>query len=267
MADPISGKVVVITGASSGIGAATAYALAARGAQVVLGARRLDKLKEVANRAMSLGGQVEVMSCDVGKREEVRALLGLAQNRFGHVDAAIANAGFGFSARVHDTTQEQMDEIWRVNLLGTWYVMAEAAPLMLKQRSGHIIAVSSVVARRGLPGMGPYCMTKAAQLSLVEAMRVELRGTGVYVSSVHPGYTQTEFFEQASRRSRNKVTGGGAIQSATVVGTKIAGLIAHPRPELWPMRMLRWGMSITTLTPGLGDAAIAKAMPSRGNGP
>ncbi len=259
-----AGKVVVITGASSGIGAATAEVLAKAGAKLVLGARRLDKLQAVAARVLELGGQAEVMVCDVGRREQVQALLALAQSRFGRVDAAIANAGFGFAARVHDTTEEQMEEIWRVNLLGTWYVMAEAAPLMLKQRHGHIIAVSSVVARRGLPGMGPYCMTKAGQLSLVEAMRVELRGSGVYVSSVHPGYTETEFFQQASRRSGSAVRGGGKVQNAQVVARKIRSLIEHPRPELWPVKMLRWAMVLTAMMPGISDAAIAKTMRPRG---
>ncbi len=257
-------KVVVITGASSGIGAATAEALAKAGAKLVLGARRLDKLQAVAARVLELGGQAEVMVCDVGRREQVKALLALAQSRFGRVDVAIANAGFGFVARVHDTTDEQMEEIWRVNLLGTWYVLAEAAPLMLKQRQGHIIAVSSVVARRGLPGMGPYCMTKAGQLSLVEAMRVELRGSGVYVSSVHPGYTQTEFFQQVSRRSGSTVRGGGKMQSADVVAQKIASLVERPRPELWPLKMLRWATLLTAMLPGISDAAIAKSMRPRG---
>ena len=259
-------KVVVITGASSGIGAATAQVLARQGAKLVLGARRLDKLKTLAARVVELGGQAEVIACDVGRRDQVRALVALAQSRFGRVDVAIANAGFGFAARVHDATEEQMEEIWRVNLLGTWYVMAEAAPLMLKQRHGHIIAVSSVVARRALPGMGPYCMTKAGQLSLVEAMRVELRGSGVYVSSVHPGYTQTEFFEQASRRSKSTVQGGGQIQSADVVAQKIGALVARPRPELWPRRMLRWALLLTAMMPGISDVAIAKAMRPRGRG-
>ncbi len=257
-------KVVVITGASSGIGAATAEAMAKVGAKLVLGARRLDKLQAVASRVLELGGQAEVMACDVGRREQVKALLALAQSRFGRVDVAIANAGFGFAARVHDTTEAQMEEIWRVNLLGTWYVMAEAAPLMLKQRQGHIIAVSSVVARRGLPGMGPYCMTKAGQLSLVEAMRVELRGSGVYVSSVHPGYTQTEFFQQASQRSGSTVHGGGKMQSADVVAGKIASLVARPRPELWPLKMLRWATLFTAMLPTISDAAIAKSMRPRG---
>ena len=264
MASKTTGKVVVITGASSGIGAATAEALAKGGANLVLGARRLDKLQAVAARVTDVGGQAQVMACDVGSRDQVQALMALAQSRFGRVDVAIANAGFGFAGRVHEITEEQMEEIWRVNLLGTWYLMAAAGPLMLKQRQGHIIAVSSVVARRGLPGMGPYCMTKAGQLSLVEAMRVELRGSGVYVSSVHPGYTQTEFFQQASRRSGSTVRGGGKIQSAEVVARKIRSLIEHPRPELWPMKMLRWAMLLTAMMPGLSDVAIAKTMRPRG---
>jgi short-subunit dehydrogenase len=250
-------KTVIITGASSGIGAATALELAKTGTNLVVGARRVERLEMVAEKCGALGARVEVLRCDVTRRVDVEALVARAVETFGRLDVVLANAGYGLMARVHETTEEQFDEIVNTNVKGTWYAMQAAAATMLKQepvgtgkaRRGHIIAMSSGAARRGLPLFGAYAMTKAAQLSLCEAMRVELIGKGVYVSSVHPLTTATEFFEEASRRSRYKSRGFGRMHSAETVARKIVGLIHRPRPELWPV----WGSGLML--------AIAAAMP------
>ncbi|NNM85058.1 MAG: SDR family oxidoreductase [Phycisphaerales bacterium] len=259
----LAGKTVVITGASSGIGAAAALAFAKRGAKLVLGARRTDKLTAVAEQAHALGADVIAHPCDVSHRDQVQALLQLAIEKFGRLDVAIANAGFGFVARVHETDEAQVDEIWRVNVLGTWYVMVEAANIMLPRKSGHVIAVSSAAARRSLPTMGFYSLTKAAQLSLVEAQRVELRGSGIKVSSVHPITTQTDFFDEASRRSRTRISGVGKSQTAELVGEKIARLAERPKPELWPFAPSRLALVFSSALPRLTDHMMAKMLPSR----
>ncbi len=261
MQQTLQGKVVVITGASSGIGAAAALALARRGASLVLAARRLDRLAAVAAQVERLGGRAVVQSCDVSRREDIRRLLTMAQDNFASLDVVIANAGFGFSAAVHETTEPQMDEIWRVNVLGTWYVMAEAAAMMIPRRAGHIIVISSAAARRGLPRMGAYSMTKAAQLSLAEAQRIELTGTGVQVSSVHPISTRTNFFAEASRRSGTRVGGIGKMQTAELVGEKIAHLVERPRPELWPFSPARWSLGLATMLPGVTDYFMRRLAP------
>ncbi len=253
--DP-SKMVILITGASSGIGAACALRLAQRGATLILGARRMDKLESVAEQAKGLGGHVLIQSCNVTSRDDVTKLVQSAKDKFGRLDVAIANAGFGLRAPVHRTTPEQMEEIWRVNVMGTWYVMAAAAPVMMEQRSGHIIVVSSAIARRAIPQMGAYAMTKAAQLSLAEAQRIELSAHGVYVSSVHPITTDTEFFQQATQRSGRRVDGLGKKQSAQLVAGKIVKLIEHPHPELWPYAPVRYAMAIAAAFPALMDRAI-----------
>ena len=206
----VQGKVVIITGASSGIGAATGVALARAGAKVVLSARRHERLLKVAEQCRGGSGEVMVFDCDVGRREDVERLVAATVEKFGRLDVMIANAGYGMLAKIHEMDEQQFDEIFQTNVKGTWYAMQAAAAVMLKQdaggkgkaRRGHIIAVSSGAARRGLPLYGVYSMTKAAQLSLAEAMRVELRPQGVYVSSVHPLTTTTEFFDVASTKSR-----------------------------------------------------------------
>jgi NAD(P)-dependent dehydrogenase (short-subunit alcohol dehydrogenase family) len=268
------GKVVIITGASSGIGAATAVEMVRAGSKVVLAARRHDKLLEVAARCREVavtGGEAVVLDCDISKRLEVDRLVGVAVEKFGRLDVMIANAGYGFLAKIHETTEEQFDDIMQTNVKGTWYAMQAAAAVMLKQppqgegksRRGHIIAVSSGAARRGMPLYGIYAMTKAAQLSLCEAMRVELAPQGIYVSSVHPLTTATEFFDVASTKSRLKSHGVGPRQSAEAVARKIARLIRHPRPELWPVPLSAYALAFAAVFPRVADGFMAKSIGSR----
>lgn len=263
MPTPLHNKVVVITGASAGIGAATAVALARQGARLVLGARRADKLQAVAQACQDAGGQALALPCDVARRSDVDALVAAAVQHFGTLDVMIANAGYGMLARIHETDEAAFDEIVQVNVKGTWYAMQAAASVMLPRKAGHIIAISSAAARRGLPLYGVYSMTKAAQLSLVEAMRVELAGTGVYVSSVHPISTTTEFFDVAAQRSRIKTGGLGPAQTPEHVAKRIVSLVRRPRPELWPMRPARLALAVSALFPRIGDFIMKRALPHR----
>ncbi len=270
----IAGKVVIITGASSGIGAATALALAQQGAKLVLCARRLDRLEKVAAdcRNAAKGAEAIAMHCDVAKRPDVDRLVATAVEKFGRLDVMIANAGYGLLAKIHEMTEQQFDDIVATNVKGTLYCMQAAAEVMLKQaastrhglsRRGHIIAVSSGAARRGLPLYGVYAMTKAAQLSMAEAMRVELKPQGVYVSTVHPLTTATEFFEVASSKSRHRSTGLGHAQPVTVVAKKMVRLIRHPRPELWPVPLSHLLLVLPALFPRLADWSMSRTIGRR----
>lgn len=259
----LSGKVVIITGASSGIGAATALALAPHRVHLILGARRMDRLNAIAEQCRAAGSTALALPCDVAQRPQVQALVQAALDGFSRLDVMIANAGFGYLAKIHQMPEPAFDEIVNTNVKGTWYAMQEAAVPMLRQQSGHIIAISSAAARRGLPLYGVYSMTKAAQLSLVEAMRVELHSAGVYVSSVHPISTSTEFFQTASRLSGARSMGLGRAQSAELVARKIVRLIAHPKPELWPHSLSRLALSFATMCPRFTDAAMRKILPRR----
>lgn len=262
----LDGLVVVITGASSGIGAATALALAPHGAKLVLGARRMDKLEAIAAQCRQWGGTAVALPCDVAQRADVDALVARAVADFGRLDVMLANAGYGFLARIHEATEQEFDDIVDVNVKGTWYAMQAAAAVMLPQKSGQIIAISSAAARIGLPLYGIYSMTKACQLSLAQAMRVELRGTGVYVSSVHPATTATDFFDVASGRSKIRSQGLGKPQPVAHVARRIVGLIQRPRPEVWPLRVARLGMAIFALFPRLGDMAMGITLGRRRKG-
>jgi hypothetical protein len=183
----------------------------------------------------------------------------------------IANAGYGYLAKIHETSEEEFDAIFATNVKGTWYAMRAAAEVMLKQgavgsgrdRRGHIIAVSSGAARRSMPLYGIYSMTKAAQLSLTESMRVEIKGQGIYVSSVHPLTTATEFFDVASSKSRMKSHGAGPAQSAAVVAKKIVRLIKRPRPELWPVPLSAYMLAFAATFPRIADWVMGGTVGSR----
>ena len=233
----------------------------------------MDRLEAVAAKCRALGSDVLVIPTDVAQREECFNLVTQSANRFGRLDVMLANAGYGFLAKVHETTEEQFDDIVATNVKGTWHCMQAAAEMMLKQPTlphrpasvakGHIIAMSSGAARRGLPLYGLYAMTKAAQLSLCEAMRVELLGRGVYVSSVHPMTTATEFFEVASSKSALRSLGLSRPQSADVVGRKIVQLMANPRPELWPVFGSSLLLALAAAIPSLGDWSMARSIWNR----
>jgi NAD(P)-dependent dehydrogenase (short-subunit alcohol dehydrogenase family) len=267
----LDGKVIIITGASAGIGAATALALAPHHTKLVLAARRVDRLQSVADQCRAAGSEALVIPCDVAQRADVEQLVAAAVAQFGRLDVMIANAGYGLLARVHELTEQQFDDIFATNVKGTWYAMQAAAKVMLQQppvghgksRRGHIIVVSSGAARRGLPLYGAYALTKAAQLSLAEAQRVELRHEGIYVSSVHPMTTATEFFDVASAKSRLRTQGLSRPQSAAAVGRKIARLIAHPKPELWPAPFSRYLLVLAALLPSLADHNLARSIEKR----
>ncbi|MGN6367956.1 MAG: SDR family oxidoreductase [Phycisphaerae bacterium] len=261
-------KTIIIAGASSGIGAAAALALAAEKHNLVLAARRLDRLEEIAAKCRQLGAQTLTLPCDVAKRSDVDNVVDSTVKQFQRLDVMLANAGYGFLAKIHETTDEQFDDIVATNVKGTLYCMQAAARVMLKQEPigagnaarGHIIAVSSGAGRRGLPLYGVYSMTKAAQLSLAEAMRVELGPQKVYVSTVHPLTTATEFFDVASSKSRLRSTGLGHAQPAEVVGKKIARLIRRPKPELWPVFASRWGLVFAPAFPSFTDFMMARTV-------
>ena len=254
--------VVVITGASAGIGAALAEELAARGATLVLAARRLDRLEALNAR---LGGGHLCVAADVARPQDCERLVAAAADRFGRIDTLVCNAGYGILRPVHETTAEQMRDIFQTNVFGTADCVRAAVPHMLRQEPrrwrGQVVIVSSAVARRAIPLFGAYSATKAAQLSLAEAMRVELRPARIAVTSVHPIGTDTEFGDAASARA-----GGGRIarirgevrQSAQEVARAMARAIENPVAEVWPFRPSRWALSAAALAPRWVDRMLAR---------
>jgi short-subunit dehydrogenase len=250
--------VVVITGASAGIGKALAEMLAPRGAKLLLAARRADRL-EALNAA--LGGNHLPVVCDVAKREDCERLIARSIEHFGRIDTLVCNAGYGYYRLVADTSPEDVRKIFATNVFGTTDCIAAAMPHLLAQQPrdgyrGQVMIVSSAAARRSPPYLGVYGATKAAQLSVAEAMRVELRPKQIAVTSVHPIMTSTEFGQVAEAGGDVKIPRSGVEQTVEQVAAAMVRAIERPRAEVWPHRLSRWGLGFATLAPGLVDHAL-----------
>ncbi|HUP19249.1 MAG TPA: SDR family NAD(P)-dependent oxidoreductase [Gemmatimonadota bacterium] len=244
----LRGRVVAITGASSGIGAATAVACGRKGMRVGLMARREDRLQAVAYAVREAGGEAEVVPGDVRDRAAVECLVEAVVRRWARLDAVVANAGFGVAAPVAETPPEEAREIFDVNVLGTVWAIQAAWPVFREQGSGHVVVVSSASAWAGLPGSALYSATKAAQTNLAEGLRIEAEAIGADVSVVHPVVTDTEFrtalrdhTSGGSERARARV--GGPRQSAEEVASAILDCLERPRflvTPYAPARLLPW---------------------------
>ena len=197
----LKGAVVVITGASSGIGEATAIAFAKRGARLELGARRFDRLNSVAQKCRQAGSpDVNVRKLDVGRRADARAFVAAAIRDHERLDVLVNNAGIGWMGRLHQMPEEKIDELVATNLKGVIATTQAALPWMLERHRGVIINVASVVGFRASPYSAVYTATKHAIVGLSHALRGELSGTGVKVCVVYPGVTGgTEFFNETER--------------------------------------------------------------------
>jgi NADP-dependent 3-hydroxy acid dehydrogenase YdfG len=188
----ITGKVVVITGASSGIGLATAKLLAERGAFVVLGARREDVLAAVVEEISAAGGKAAHKVTDVRRRSDLEALVALAIERSGKLDVMVNNAGIGPISRFDALRVEDWDAMIDVNLRGALYGIAAALPVFQRQQSGHIINIVSTAGLKILPTMGVYAATKNAVRTISEALRQEA-GPHLRVTEISPGMISTNF--------------------------------------------------------------------------
>ncbi len=196
------GRVVAITGASAGIGRATAEHCAAEGAAVVLSARRADRLEEIVRAIASRGGRALAVPGDVTREDDMDALVARAVEAFGAIDVMVCNAGIGYHGPLDETPPAAMRRIVDVNLMGTLYAAASAMRAFRRQGRGHIIAVSSIVGRRGVGGSGIYAATKAAQLAFIESLRAEFVGTPFRASVIFPVVTDTEFHDDDRARLR-----------------------------------------------------------------
>ena len=230
-AEPMD-KVVVITGASAGIGAELAKQLGARGARVVLSARRKEELDKVA---AAIGEHALVVVADVTKRGDVEELCKAALSRFGRIDVWVNNAGRGISRAVADLTDDDMDSMWRDNVKSVLYGVQAVLPHMKSRNAGQIVNVSSGLSRAPLaPARAAYGAVKSAVNMLSAALRVELRAThpGIHVTVLLPGVVATDF-------GKNAVGGGvdnrnlPGAQPVEAAANAIVDVIDNPRPEAY----------------------------------
>ncbi len=202
--DYFEGKAVVITGASRGIGRGLAHALARRGARLVLAARREDQLGEVAAECEALNPGIEtlVVPTDVTDEAQIASLVEQTEGRFGRIDILVNNGGILQGGALSKVSFESFRRTFEVNVLGAVRLTQMVLPIMLRQRSGHIILMSSVMGEHAMPFCTSYSASKHALSGFGEGLRRELAGTGVRVLTVKPGYTQTDMVEVAQRAYR-----------------------------------------------------------------
>ena len=187
----MSNRVIAITGASAGIGRATALRLARDGDSLAICARRADRLDAVAREIIAAGGRALPIVADVTKEGDMAHLVSAAVARFGRLDVMMCNAGFGLYGAIDAIAPSKMQRIVDVNFMGTYYAARAALAVFRRQASGHIIVVSSIVGKRGVPYMGAYSATKFAQVGLAECLRAEVDRSGIHVSVVFPVSTVT----------------------------------------------------------------------------
>lgn len=190
--DTIRNKVVAVTGASSGIGRATALRLAASGARLVLGARRTDRLCALAMEIEAAGGHAVFQETDVRERTSMKALADLACTEFGRLDVLVSNAGVGPISMLGDLRVEDWDAMIDVNLRGVLNGIAATLPLFRQQKTGHFVTVVSTAGLRIVPGQAVYAATKNAVRTLLEGLRQEA-GPDLRVTGISPGYVRSEF--------------------------------------------------------------------------
>jgi short-subunit dehydrogenase len=254
MVRAIANKVILITGASSGIGRETALALAPERPRLVLVARRADRLEQLRHEAESLGAAALCLTLDLAKAESIEVMIRRTCNAFERIDVLINNAAFGFYGPVEHTPRAVVEEIFAVNFEAALYAIQQVIPIMRAQGSGHIINISSVAGKRGLPLSGIYSATKFALDGLTQALRLELKHCGIDVTLVNPAATETEFFHHArSGDVSGPLKPMGRVLPASAVAKDIVNAIRQPKVEVYPYRISRVMAWANALAPSLLD--------------
>lgn len=241
----IKGKVVIVTGASSGIGEATARQFGREGAKLVLAARRVDKLEALAQEILAMGSGAEtfVVQADLSKLEDIQSMIKQTLDKFGRIDVLVNNAGFGRLDWLENLDplkdiQAQFD----VNVLGVIQTTRQVLPIMIKQRSGHIINMCSMAGLVATPTYTVYAACKHAVHGFSEALRREVKPWGIDVSMIYPGGVVTEFQAHAGiKRKTGATTPKSLLLTADQVGAAVVQLVRRPRA----MRILPWAWSFT----------------------
>ena len=252
--------VIIVTGASSGIGAATGRLFAHEGYRVVLAARRMDRLEILTNEIRSAGGEALPVATDVGQWEGVQNLAKVALENYGQIDVLFNNAGFGKLDWLEKLDpSNDIQELIRVNVLGVIWMSQAVLPHMIKRRSGHIINMSSVAGLVAPPTYCSYSASKFAVSGFTEALRREVSIYGVRVSGIYPGPVATEFDVHAKiDRKSGVTTPPWLILSTEDIALSVLRLTRHPRRRLVIPWLLRMAAFFNYHFPGIVDWAVVR---------
>ena len=245
-------QVAVITGASSGIGRALALRLAAEGCLVGLLARRRDELERLAGEIAQAGGVAAFAAADVADREQTHHAIREVALKLGPVDLLIANAGVGAPTLLDPVNVGDVEKMFRVNVLGVVYSIASVLPEMLQRKRGHLAAVSSLGAYKGLPGESAYCASKAAVNTYMEGLRIQLRDKGVAVTTICPGFVKTAMTEVNDFKMPWLLTADEAARRIVRALRRRPAVYNFPWQTALMMQLTRW----------LPDGMVARLMGS-----
>jgi short-subunit dehydrogenase len=251
---------MLVTGASSGIGAATARLFASQGYRLVLAARRLERLQALASDVRAGGGHALPIQADLGRLEDIQKLAETALENFGQVDLLFNNAGFGRLDWLEELDpRADVQAQLQVNLLGSIWLTQAILPHMIERRQGHIINMSSVAGLLATPTYSVYAASKFGLRGFSQALRREVGMYGIHVSVIYPGGAATEFSQHARIRRKTRSTTPSWLRlSAEDVARAVLSLARRPRRSLvipWPMRLAVW---VGALFPGLVDRLIER---------
>jgi len=253
----LKGKIVLITGASSGIGALTAKLLAKKGAVPVLTARSADKLREWSQR---MPGEHAAYPMDVTDAAQVQATAAQVRERFGRIDVLVNNAGYGEFVPFVDADLAHFEDMMDVNYLGVVRCTQAVLPDMLRAGGGHIVNVASLAGKIGTARSSAYAATKHAVIGLTESLRLELRGTGVLVSAVNPGPIATPFFDRADPDGTYLRNLGRFVLPPERAASAIVRVIERRLPEADLPRLAAIGVRIRRLFPRWTDGIAARLL-------
>jgi len=257
----LTNRPIAITGASSGIGRAAALACARAGMPVAVLARRTERLEELCSQIESQGGRAIAVPGSVEVREDCEALIERTVEAFGSIYGVYANAGYSHERACIDMSDDEIRRMFEVNFYGSLNVVYPALEHMRRAGAGHVVFCSSCLSKIAPPRYGCYSATKACQDHFARSMRLELRGTGVHVSSVHPIPTKTEFFEakQAGAEVHNQPP-GWLMQSPERVASAMVRCLRRPRGEVWTSTITRLLFGLGVMAPGLADWVLAQVI-------
>jgi short-subunit dehydrogenase len=252
-------RVAVITGASSGIGWALAKELAGQGAKVGLVARRLDRLEALAAeiRQSGKGGGIATAAADVAVRDQALHAIKTVREQLGPVDLLIANAGVGAPTLLNPVNIDQVERMFQVNVFGVIYSIEGVLPEMLQRKSGHIAAVSSLSAYKGLPGESAYCASKAAVNTYMEGLRIQLRRHNIAVTTICPGFVKTPMTEPFEFTMPFVMDADAAARRIVKALCRRRKVFSFPLPTVLLMKLTQW----------LPDWVLARGMKSYSEDP
>jgi short-subunit dehydrogenase len=244
MTGKLAGKTVLITGASSGIGRASALALAQEEANLVLTARRLDRLQEIAAAAQQTGCRAVCIVGDATAEETAQRCVETALQTFGRLDILINNVGVGHYKNLVDTSAAEYDEMMDSNMRSTFLFTRHAVPVMIGQGSGTVLMISSMAGIYGFPGEAVYCATKFAQVGFAKALDKELRPHGIKVGVICPGGTKTEF-ALGKGRTESVVTASGMLEPEDVASAVLLACTQSPGARIIEVQMRTMDEALT----------------------